>query len=280
MRFSTALFATDRAVNPVTAAVAAEARGFHCFYVPEHTHIPVERETPHPLTGDTLNDEYRRTLDPWVTLAAIASATERIRLGTSIALVAEHHPITLAKEIATLDYLSGGRVVLGMGYGWNMEELAHFGVERGQRRAVVRESVLAMQALWTEDEASFSGEFVSFGPSWSWPKPVQPRVPVLVGGQAGPKTFAHIAEYADGWMPHGGAGLSTSLPALRQVWADAGRDPSGLDVVIMGVVPEPGKLEHYRSLGVNEIVVGFPAGSVGEMEQGLDGYAGIIAEFS
>ncbi|MGA7416972.1 MAG: LLM class F420-dependent oxidoreductase [Acidimicrobiales bacterium] len=280
MRFSTALFATDHAVNPVTAAVAAEVRGFHAFYVPEHTHIPVERGTPHPLTGDTLNDEYRRTLDPWVTLAAVSSATEHIRLGTSIALVAEHHPITLAKEIATLDYLSGGRVVLGMGYGWNLEEVAHFGVDPSQRRAVVRECVLAMQALWTQDEAAFSGEFVRFGASWSWPKPVQPRLPVLVGGAAGTKTFAHIAEYADGWMPHGGAGLGTSLPVLRQVWDDAGRDPSSLEVVIMGVDPDPGKLEHYRSLGVDEIVLGFPTDSTGEMERALDGYAGIIAEFS
>ncbi|HEY6623798.1 MAG TPA: LLM class F420-dependent oxidoreductase [Acidimicrobiales bacterium] len=279
MRFSTALFATDHAVNPVTAAVAAEVRGFHAFYVPEHTHIPVERGTPHPLTGDTLNDEYRRTLDPWVTLAAVSSATERIRLGTSIALVAEHHPITLAKEIATLDYLSGGRVVLGVGYGWNLEELAHFGVDPSQRR-VVRECVLAMQALWTQDEATFSGEFLRFGASWSWPKPVQPRLPVLVGGAAGTKTFAHIAEYAEGWMPHGGAGLGTSLPVLRQVWDDAGRDPSSLEVVIMGVVPDPGKLEHYRSLGVDEIVLGFPTDSTGEMERALDGYAGIIAEFS
>jgi probable F420-dependent oxidoreductase len=280
MLFSTALFATDHAVNPVTAAVAAEARGFHCFYVPEHTHIPVERGTPHPLTGDTLNDEYRRTLDPWVTLAAIASATDRIRLGTSIALIAEHHPIALAKEIATLDYLSGGRVVLGLGYGWNLEELAHFGVDPTRRRAVVRETILAMQALWTQDEASFSGEFIDFGPSWSWPKPVQPRLPVLVGAAAGSKTFAHIAEYADGWMPHGGAGLSTSLPVLRQAWADGGRDPAALEVVITGVIPDPGKLDHYRSLGVNEIVLGFPTESIAKMERALDGYAGIIAEFS
>jgi probable F420-dependent oxidoreductase len=280
MRFSTALFATDHAVNPVTAAVAAEVRGFHCFYVPEHTHIPVERETPHPLTGDTLNDEYRRTLDPWVTLAAVSSATESIRLGTSIALVAEHHPITLAKEIATLDYLSGGRVVLGMGYGWNLEELAHFGVDPAQRRAVVRECVLALRALWTQEEAAFSGKFVTFGPSWSWPKPAQSRLPVLVGAAAGPSTFAHIAEYADGWMPHGGAGLGTSLPVLRQVWEEEGREPSALEVVIMGVIPDPGKLEHYRSLGVDEIVLGFPTHSAGEMERTLDGYAGIIAEFS
>ena len=280
MRFSVSLFATDRTVDPVTAAVAAEERGFHAFYVPEHTHIPVSRTTPHPLTGDVLADEYRRTLDPWVVLAAMSTATSRIRLGTSVALVAEHHPITLAKEIATVDHLSKGRVVLGAGYGWNLEELADHGVEPKDRRAVVREHLLAMQALWTSDEASFDGEHVHFGPTWSWPKPTQPRLPVLIGGAAGPRTFAQIAELADGWMPHGGAGLSRSLPLLRATWEDAGRDPAALQVVIVGVVPDPGKLEYYRGQGATEIVLGCPGTDVPAMERALDGYRGIVEEFS
>jgi probable F420-dependent oxidoreductase len=280
VKFSTALFATDRVISPVTAAVAAEARGFFAFYVPEHTHIPVSRDTPHPLTGDVLNDEYRRTLDPWVTLGAIAAATSTIRLGTSVALVAEHHPITLAKEIATLDYLSNGRVVAGIGYGWNMEELGHYGFTPKQRRIAVREHTLAMQALWTEEEAAFSGEFVNFGPSWSWPKPVQTPLPVLIGAAAGPTTFAHIAEFADGWMPHGGGGLRGALPPLRVAWGEAGRDPEALQIVVMGVIPESSKLEYYRSLGVTEIVLGFPSNDVSEMERTLDGYAGFMAEFA
>ncbi len=280
MRFSVSLFATDRTVDPVTAAVAAEARGFHAFYVAEHTHIPVSRATPHPLTGDVIADEYRRTLDPWAALAAVSTATSRIRLGTSVALVAEHHPITLAKEIATVDYLSKGRVVLGAGYGWNLEELADHGVDPKQRRAVVREHILAMQALWTHDEASFSGEHVRFGPTWSWPKPTQPRLPVLIGGAAGPRTFAQIAELGDGWMPHGGAGLSRSLPLLRQAWDGAGRDPAALQIVIVGVIPDPGKLEYYREQGATEIVLGFPSGDVAEMERALDGYGRLVEELS
>ena len=280
MRFSITLFATDRTVDPVSAAVAAEVRGFYAFYVAEHTHIPVSRDTPHPLTGDALADEYRRTLDPWTALAAASSATERIKLGTSVALVAEHHPITLAKEIATVDYLSKGRVVLGAGYGWNLEELADHGVDPRHRRAVVREHILAMQEIWTHQEASFEGEHVRFAPTWSWPKPTQSRVPVLIGAAAGPRTFAHIAEFGDGWMPHGGAGLSRSLPLLREAWEAAGRDPASLQVVLMGVIPDPGKLEYYREQGATEIALGFPAGDAAGAEKALDGLAAIAERFS
>ena len=280
MRFSTALFATDRTVNPVSAALAAEERGFHAFYVAEHTHIPVSRDTPHPLTGDTLADEYRRTLDPWTTLAAVSTATTRIRLGTSVALVAEHHPITLAKAIATVDFLSNGRVVLGAGYGWNLEELGHHGVRPEDRRSVVREHLLAMQSLWSDEEASFDGEHVRFAPSWSWPKPVQARIPVLIGAGAGPRTFAHIAELADGWMPHGGGGLSKSLPALRRTWEEAGRDPVALEIVVMGVIPDRGKLEHYRTLGVTEVVLGFPGDDPSAMARTMDAHAATMAEMA
>ena len=165
MRYGVVLFSSDHGITPAQAARAAEVAGFGCFYVPEHTHIPVRRDAPHPRTGtaELPDDRYRRTLDPWVALSMAAAVTSTIRLGTAVALPAEHDPITLAKTIASLDHLSGGRVELGVGFGWNTDELADHGVPPGKRRAVLREHLAAMRALWTEEEASYQGEFVSFG---------------------------------------------------------------------------------------------------------------------
>jgi len=185
MRFGVVLFTSDRGITPAKAAVAAERAGFDRFYVPEHTHIPVRREALHPRTGtqELPDDRYMRTLDPWVSLSMAAAVTSTIKLATAVALPAEHDPISLAKTIASLDHLSGGRVVLGVGFGWNTDELADHGVPTGTRRTVLREYLEAMQALWSQDEASYEGKFISFGTSWAWPKPIQrPRVPILVGG--------------------------------------------------------------------------------------------------
>ena len=160
-------------------------------------------------------DDYRRSLDPFVALATAASVTRRIRLGTGVVLVAQHDPIVLAKQLATLDHLSGGRVVLGIGFGWNRPEAADHGVAFGERREVAREHVLCMQALWSQDQAEFHGDHVSLDACWSWPKPIQqPRITTLVGGGPNPSVFAAVAEYADGWMPVGGAGLAEALPRL------------------------------------------------------------------
>src|SRR4029077_5061284 len=195
MRHGIVLFTSDRGITPARAAVAAEERGFDAFYVPEHTHIPVKREAPHPRTGDgTLpDDRYKRTLDPWVCLATAAAVTSKIRLSTAVALPVESDPITLAKTIATLDHLSGGRVSIGAGFGWNTDELTDHHVPAAKRRTVLREYLEAMRALWTQDEASYEGEFVSFGPWGGGPKPIQGVVPVIIGAGAGPKTFAWIA---------------------------------------------------------------------------------------
>ncbi len=260
MKIGLTLFCTDRSMDPVELAREAEARGFHSLYIPEHTHIPTSRRTP-PPTGDAeLPEEYKRTLDPFVALAAAASVTERIRLGTGIALVAQHDTLALAKTIATLDQLSGGRVVLGIGYGWNVEEMESHGIDVKRRRALVREKMLAMQALWSQEVAEFRGEFVRFEPSWQWPKPVQqPRPRVLIGGGAGPKLFAAIAEFGDGWLPIGGAGLKAAIPELRRAFEAAGRDPAELQVAPMGVLPDAGKLDHYRELGVTECVLRLPS---------------------
>ena len=268
------IFATDLSMDPVELAVEAEARGFASLYVPEHTHIPISRRTPPPTGDAVLAEEYKRTLDPYIALAAAAARTRRIRLGTGIALVAQHDPIALAKQIATLDRLSQGRLVLGIGYGWNREEMEDHGVDPKRRRAHVREVVLAMQALWSQDVAGFRGEFVRFEPSWQWPKPVQrPRPPVLIGGAPGPTLFAHVAEYADGWIPIGGAGMRGALSGLRRAVEAAGRDFAAIRIVPMGVLPTPEKLAYYRESGVTEAVLRVPSAPRDAVLPVLDAYA-------
>lgn len=274
MKIGVTIHATDLAMSPVALGPEAEARGFHSLYIPEHTHIPTSRKTPPPTGGDTLGQEYLRSLDPYIALAATAARTERIRLGTGIGLVAQHDPITFAKELATLDLLSGGRLVLGIGYGWNVEEMENHGIDTKRRRARVRECMLAMQALWSNEVAEFHGEFVDFAPSWQWPKPLQqPRPPVLIGGAAGPKLFDHIAEYADGWLPIGGAGLREALPKLHAAMEARGRDPKALEIVPMGVFPSEEKLAYYRESGVTECVLRLPSAPRDEVMPVLDDYA-------
>jgi probable F420-dependent oxidoreductase len=279
MKIGVTIHATDKAMPPADVAREAEARGFHSLFIPEHTHIPTSRETPPPTGGDVLAEEYLRSPDPYVALAAAAEVTRTIRLGTGVGLPAQHDPISLAKAIATVDWISGGRFVFGIGYGWNREEMAHHGVAYRTRRARVRETLLAMEALWSEEQAEFHGEFVDFGPSWQWPKPVQqPRPTVLVGGGAGPKLFAHIAEYADGWMPIGGAGLRQALADLGRAVEERGRDPKSLHIVPMGVFPDEGKLAYYRDLGVTEAVLRLPSAPRDEVMPVLDDYAKFLRD--
>jgi probable F420-dependent oxidoreductase len=283
MRYGITMFATDVSIDIVELAREAEARGLQSLWLPEHTHIPVSRRTPPPTGDATLAEEYRRCLDPLVALGAVASTTTSLRLGTGILLAAQREPIVTAKAVATLDHLSGGRAALGVGFGWNEDELEHHGVAMPARRAVAREVVLAMQALWADDEATFEGEHVQFGPSWSWPKPVQagadgrPRVPVLHGGAPGPKLFAHIAEYGDGWIPIGGAGLTDAIPQLREVVAEAGRDPAGLEIVPFGSIPDPGKLDHFERIGVTECVFRLPSAPRDVVLPLLDQQAALVA---
>lgn len=278
MRYGLTMFATDQSMDLVELAQAAEARGFASLWLPEHTHIPTSRRTP-PPTGDTvLAEEYKRTLDPLVVLAAAASVTSTLRLGTGILLPAQREPIVTAKAVATLDVVSGGRVDLGVGFGWNHDEMEHHGVAYGSRRAVAREHVLAMQALWSADEASFAGEHVAFSASWSWPKPVQQPLPVLVGGGAGPKLFAHIAEYAAGWIPIGGSGLSAAIPQLQEAAAAAGRDPSTLRIVPFGSLPDHPKLDHFAGIGVTECVFRLPSAPRDAVLPILDRYATLLTQ--
>lgn len=274
MRLGVTIFATDRSIAPAELAVAAEERGFSSLWVPEHTHIPTSRRTPSP-TGEPLPEEYKRTLDPFVALAMAAAVTTELRVGTGIALPAERDPVVTAKEVATLDHLSNGRFSFGIGYGWNVEELEDHGVTAGERRAVVRERVLAMEGLWDADRdvAGFAGEHVRVSESWAWPKPVQqPRPPVLLGGAPGPTLFAHIAEFGDGWIPIGGAGLASALADLRAAVDAAGRDPARIAVVPFGTIPEPGKLDHFASLGITETVLRLPSAGREEVVRVLDSY--------
>lgn len=283
MRYGITMFATDVSMDVVELAREAEARGLDSLWLPEHTHIPVERRTPPPTGEAELAPEYKRCVDPLVALAAVASVTTTLRLGTGILLAAQREPIVTAKAVATLDQLSGGRMALGVGFGWNEDELADHGVAMADRRAVAREHLLAMQALWADDEASFAGEHVQLPPSWSWPKPVQRGedgrtcVPVLHGGAAGPKLFAHIAEYGDGWIPIGGAGLTDALPQLRAVVADAGRDPDTLEIVPFGSLPSPGKLDHFERIGVTECVFRLPSAPRDVVLPILDEQAALVA---
>jgi probable F420-dependent oxidoreductase len=268
------MFATDQTMDPVELARESEARGYHSLYLPEHTHIPVSRRTLPPTGGDTLAEEYKRTLDPLVALSAAAAVTDRILLGTGICVVAQREPIVTAKAVATLDRLSRGRFVFGIGFGWNEDEIGQHGVTMADRRAVAREHVLAMRALWTSDVAEFHGEHVTIEPSWSWPKPWRPEgPPVLIGGAPGPKMFAHIAEYADGWIPIGGAGVRAALDDLRRACDAVGRDASTLRVVPFGTVPDPGKLAYYADLGIREIVLRIPGGVADTVLPVLDRYA-------
>jgi probable F420-dependent oxidoreductase len=271
MKIGITIHATDKAMSPVELAREAEARGFYSLYIPEHTHIPACRRTPAPTGSEELGEEYFRSPDPYVVLAAAASVTERILLGTGIALPAQHDPIALAKQVATLDMVSNGRVVLGIGFGWNVEEMESHGVVFKTRRAQVREHMLAMQALWGNEVAEFHGDFVDFEPSYQWPKPVQrPRPRVLVGGGAGPKLFDHIAEYADGWMPIGGAGLREALPKLRAALIERERDPNSLHIVPMGIEPDEAKLAYYANMGVTEAVLRVPSAARDEVMPVLD----------
>jgi probable F420-dependent oxidoreductase len=277
MRHGVTIFSTDQSIDIVTLAREVEARGFDSLYLPEHTHIPVSRITPPPTGEAELPEGYKRTLDPFIALAAAAAVTERIRLGTGVALPAQREPIVTAKSLATLDLISGGRFVLGVGFGWNEDEMANHGVAMADRRAVAREHVRAMQALWRDDVARFDGDHVTVAPSWSWPKPTGGRIPVLIGGGAGPKLFDHIAEYADGWIPIGGTGLGQAIPELRRVVADAGRDPSTLEIVPFGSLPDPGKLEHFAHIGVTECVFRIPSAGPDEVLPILDRWAELIS---
>lgn len=274
MRFSVTIFLTDQTIGALEVAREVEARGFHALYLPEHTHIPTSRATPAPM-GEPLPGYYRRCVDPFVTFGAMAAVTERLRFGTGVCLLAQRDAIVTAKEISTLDQISGGRFTFGVGVGWNVEEAADHGVDWPRRRDAVREKLLAMRALWTDEQARFDGKHVTLSESWQWPKPVQPP-PVWLGVGPGPTNFRLLAELADGWIPIGGRGMAAALPDLRRALEEAGRDPSNFDIVPFGSSPDVGKFDYFASLGVTEVVAYAPSGTREEVLPFLDRYAATV----
>jgi probable F420-dependent oxidoreductase len=253
MKFGVSTFVTDEGIAPSLLGPALEERGFASLYLAEHTHIPVSRETPYPAGGD-LPRPYYRTLDPFVALTAAGVVTERLELGTGIALVNQRDPIILAKETASLDLVTGGRAVLGVGAGWNREEMLHHGTDPKTRMARMREYVLAVKEIWENDQAEFHGEFVDFDPIFSWPKPVR-RPPVLIGGW-GPKTLDRVLEYGDGWMPVVGRDRDGSLArAIADLRARAGRH---VPVVAYAAGAKPDAVEQLTLAGVDEILFYLP----------------------
>ncbi len=274
---------TAAAMPLLELARAAEQREFDCIVVGEHTHIPVSRESPFPGTVDgSLPDAYPEFPDPYVALGFIAAQTS-LRIASGIALVAQHDPIALAKTVATLDHLSGGRLTLGVGFGWNREELANHGKDFTQRRAIAREYVALMRALWTEDEAEYHGRHANLERSWSWPKPAQGSIPVLLGVQAGERGFDAIVQWGDGWLPGGSntTWLAAKLDELRRRWTDAGRPGSGPIVWPMQNVVDDDRLrrqlDRFHELSVDQVVLDIPTTSRDEILPLLDRYAKVIS---
>ena len=253
---------TDLTMSPSELAVAVEDRGFESLWLPEHSHIPTSRESPwpgaKPGTDEPLPYHYARYLELFVALSMAAAVTSGLRLGTSVCLVAQHDPIQLAKQVATLDHLSGGRVILGIGYGWNREEAANHGmVEWGARREVVREKVAAMRSLWSDEVGSFDGAHVHVAPSWMWPKPAQPGgPPVILGGGWGPKLYEAVADWADGWMPiTARPSLAGRVEGLWDACRRVGRDPATVEIDAIGAAPDAGALANLRAEGVHRAIL-------------------------
>ena len=259
MKFGLVTFPTDYSIAVPELARAAEEHGFESLFVTEHTHIPA---SANPLTssGQPLPEHYWHTLDPMVGLTAAAMVTTRLLVGTGVCLVVEHDPIVLAKSVASLDHLSGGRFLFGVGAGWNAQEMADHGTAFDRRWKVLRERVEAMKAIWTEAEAEYHGEFVNFGPIWSWPKPLtKPHPPVLIGSD-GPGALKRVARYGDGWFPRyglSGAVLGERMRELDELAAEAGRDR--LPVTVYGVKPEAAVVEELDRLGVDRAVFTLPS---------------------
>ena len=268
MKFGLTTFPTDLSIQPVSFARAAEAAGFESIWFPEHSHIPASRATPWGGVqgAPPLPEHYRRTHDAIVALAAAAASTSTIRLGTGITLLAQRDPIWTAKEIASLDVISGGRVTFGVGYGWNIEEMENHAVATRQRRAIVREKLLAMREIWTNDEATFEGEHVAFDSIWSWPKPIQqPHPPVFIGGAPTQTTFQHVAEFAQGWMPiYGRFPIVERISDLHTVLHAAGRSPDTVEITVFQAPDQPELIAELREQGVDRVLFGVP--SVGEAE--------------
>ena len=278
MRISLMQFVTDRTPPPQSVAVWAEQRGFDGLFVPEKTHVPTSRQTPWP--GGELPDWYLRCYDPFVALAAAAAVTTTLRVGTGACLVGVHDPILLAKQVASIDRLSNGRFVLGVGFGWNVEELADHGVPFADRIAVAVDRLAAMRVLWASEPAAYSGSYAAVPPSWAWPKPVN-SVPVLFGCRRSSAAFDVIAHHGDGWQPiEGHSDILSALPALHAAFERADRDPATAQVCVYSSSGDRATLEAYRAAGVDEVVLALPSAGADDVLAALERYAPLVAAFT
>ena len=277
MHYGVTIFPTDYSISMPDLARAAEERGFESLWVSEHSHIPVSRRTPWP-GGAELPKMYCDTLDPFVALAAAAAVTTRIKLGTGICLVVERDPIHTAKQVASIDQVSGGRFLFGIGGGWNAEEMENHGTQPDQRFKLLRERIEAMKAIWTEDEAEYHGQFVDFDPIFMWPKPIQkPHPPIHVGGGF-PGGARRAIRYGDGWFPIGGrdGDIAERLAQFQEMTQEAGRDPAALEVSVFGAAPNEDAMARYRDAGVSRVVMMLPPAESEEVLPILDAHARVM----
>ncbi len=280
MKFGVSMFDTDYAIRIDELARAAEERGFESLWIPEHTHIPKSRRSPWP-GGPNLPKEYWHTYDPFVALAMAAAVTTRLKVGTGICLVIERDPITLAKEVASLDFLSNGRFIFGIGGGWNAEEMENHGTDFKKRWRILKERILAMKEIWTKDEPEFHGEFVNFDPIWAYPKPVQkPHPPILLGVNM-PNGRQRVVEFCDGWLPLAvrAGDLAAGIADLRQRAEKAGRDPRSVAVTVYGAKAEEGLVREYEKAGAERAVFGLPPAGREAVLPLLDQYAKLVQMF-
>ncbi len=280
MKFGAMMFPTDYSIRPDDLARLLEERGFESVWYPEHTHIPASRRTPYP-GGTDLPQEYWHTYDPFVALTAAAMVTTKLRVGTGICLIIERDPITTAKEIASLDFLSGGRFIFGIGGGWNVEEMENHGTAFKPRWRLLRERILAMKQIWTQEEAEFHGKHVDFDKIWSYPKPVQkPHPPILMGGD-GATTFDRVIEFCDGWMPiqrgrSGADHLIERIGDLRRRAKVVGRDPDTISVSVFGAIPDPEAIRRYEDAGVERVIFGLPPAARDVVEPRVERLAELV----
>ena len=272
--FGVMMFPTDYAIQPVELAKAVEERGLDSLFFPEHTHIPTSRRSPWPGGGE-LPMEYSHTHDPFLALTAAAAVTKRIKLGTGVCLVIERDPIVLAKEVASLDVISNGRVILGIGGGWNAEEMANHATDFKQRWKILRERVLAMREIWTKEKAEYHGEFVNFDPIWSWPKPVQAGGPPILLGSEAKKCFERVVDFCDGWMPltRRGDQLKLGVEQLRETAKRAGRRFENLKLGVFGVPPKADLAQQLLDWGFSHVIFGLPPAKAERVLPMLDTYA-------
>ncbi|WP_428488990.1 LLM class F420-dependent oxidoreductase [Rhodopila sp.] len=281
MKFGASMFFTDYSMTPVALARAMEERGFDTLWAPEHSHIPLSRKTPFPL-GSELPKRYYDVMDPFVTLTAAAAVTTRLRLATGVCLIAQRDPIQTAKLVASIDQVSGGRFVFGIGNGWNQDEMENHGTDFSSRHKLARERIEAMKAIWTEEAAEYHGEFVDFGPMAARPKPVQaPHPKILVGG-AFPYSARRAVRYGDGWMPQVTASDSTPLtdliPRFRQMTAEAGRGPAAMQIVIGAQPPDATLIGRYQSLEVDMVYPSLPSETAETILPILDQWVGVMRQ--